>query len=559
MTNSSNIELKLFNKQADTHEVTNQVPLLEEYNLFTTDTVLQETLAREGDPSAATEAKSFGEEAGSARLWQWGFRANENPPQLHTHNLQGNRIDQVEYHPAYHELMNFSLTHGLHSRPWAEPQKKSQVLRAACYYMMAQVEIGHLCPVTMTYAVAPVLQNQGKATQGWFQQAITPQYDPQFKPASQKAGVTFGMAMTEKQGGSDVRANSTQAVPIQKSGPGEAYQLTGHKWFCSAPMSDAFLVLAQTTGGLSCFLVPRFLPDGQANTFMIQRLKDKLGNRSNASSEIEFLNTWGMLLGEEGRGVPTIIQMVNHTRLDCVIGSAALMRQAVFRALHHATHRKAFGKFLIEQDLMKNVLADLVLESEAATQLFFRLAKAYDAKSDETENAFRRLATAISKYWVCKRAPFHIFEAMECLGGNGYTEETILPRLYREAPVNSIWEGSGNVNCLDVLRAIAKEPESLEMLFKEIEVGTSDHLDLKNYLKQLKASFYQEASQQSMTRRLVEKLVLALQASLLVRYSPDYISEAFIRSRLQNDSGFAFGTLSAQTNFNQIIERAKVF
>ncbi|MCP5468800.1 MAG: acyl-CoA dehydrogenase family protein [Deltaproteobacteria bacterium] len=540
-----------------THEVLNQTPLLEEYNLFFSDLVLQEALVREEDAGASGKAKEFGQASGAAQVWQWGFQANENPPKLRSHNSQGYRIDQVEYHPAYHELMKFSLKNGLQSRPWTDVNNKSQVLRAACYYMMAQVEIGHLCPVTMTYAVAPVLKKQGSYVEEWFKKVSTPDYDPQFKPSSQKKAVVFGMAMTEKQGGSDVRANSTIAKPLQKSGPGEAYHLTGHKWFCSAPMSDAFLVLAQAPHGLSCFLVPRFLPDGSTNVFMIQRLKDKLGNRSNASSEIEFLNTWGMLLGEEGRGVPTIIEMVNHTRLDCVIGSSALMRQAVFRALHHAEYRFAFGKKLIEQDLMKNVLADLILESEAATQLFFRLARAFDARSDERESRFRRLATAISKYWVCKRAPFHIFEAMECLGGNGYAEESILPRLYREAPVNSIWEGSGNVNCLDVLRAIAKDPESLQILFEEIEAGAQDNSQIKSELIQLKKIFQSSATDQYMTRRLVEKLILMLQASLLNLYSPDFVSDAFIYSRLKQDWGYAFGTLPQGTKFKKIIERAK--
>ncbi len=534
-----------------THEVLNQVEALKDYNLYSSDSVLQEAVKREGAAWAEKQLLDFGAKLGSAEVIDWGFKANEYIPVLKTHDRLGNRLDEVEYHPAYHHLMSLSVSQGLHSSPWSEAKGGAQAARAAAYLMNGQNEAGHGCPITMTYAVVPVLKRYPEVGEKWLKKIFTRTYDPSFQPLEKKQGATLGMAMTEKQGGSDVRANTTRAEKI--SVKENEFVLTGHKWFCSAPMSDAFLVLAQLPEGLTCFLVPRFRPDGSKNNFYIQRLKNKLGNRSNASSEIEFLNTWAQQVGEAGRGVPTIIEMVNHTRFDCVLGSSALMRRALTEAIHYATHRQAFGKKLIDQTLMQNVLSDLAIESEAATVLAMRLARAFDSDAEE-EKSFRRLATAISKYWVCKRAPFFTYEAMESLGGPGYVEESILPRLYREAPVNSIWEGSGNVNCLDVFRAIQKEPLSLEMLQKEI--AEVEHPTLNAFTQNLMKDFLKTNEQENQARHLVERMTLALQASLLLRYSPDFISDAFIQSRLEGKGGYAFGTLPAQSNFKSILQRA---
>src|SRR5436305_1422182 len=449
---------------AASHAVFNQVPPLEDVNLFTSDRVLTEALRREGAEWAEERARTFGEIVGRRETILWGFQANEHPPVLRTHDRNGNRIDEVEFHPAWHALMGLGVEHGLHALPWREPRPGAHVARAALFMLLAEVEAGVGCPLSMTYSAVPALRLQPEVAAEWEPRVTSTVYDPRLVPASEKAGALCGMAMTEKQGGSDVRANTTAAWPVGAGGPGGEYEITGHKWFCSAPMCDAFLVLAQASGGLSCFLLPRFTPDGGRNRFHLQRLKDKLGNRSNASSEVEFRAAWARLIGEEGRGVQTILEMVNHTRLDCVIGSAAGMRWGTARAVHHAAHRKAFGKLLIDQPLMCNVLADLALESEAATTAMMRLARAYDGE----ESSFRRLATAVLKYWTCKRAPVHAAEALECLGGNGYVEEWPLARLYREAPLNSLWEGSGNVQCLDVLRALRKAPETLDALLGEI-------------------------------------------------------------------------------------------
>jgi putative acyl-CoA dehydrogenase len=423
------------------------------------------------------------------------------------------------------------------------------VARAALFMLLAQVEAGVGCPLSMTYSAVPALRLQPELAAEWEPRFASTVYDPRLVPAADKTGALCDMAMTEKQGGSDVRANTTLARPLGSDGE---YELTGHKWFCSAPMCDAFLVLAQAPGGLSCFLLPRFTPDGRRNGFQLQRLKDKLGNRSNASSEVEFHAAWARLVGEEGRGVQTILEMVNHTRLDCVISAAAGLRAGTARAIHHAMHRRAFGKLLIDQPLMRNVLADLALESEAATTAMMRLARAYD----QAETPFRRLATAVLKYWTCKRAPVHAAEALECLGGNGYVEEWGMARLYREAPLNSIWEGSGNVQCLDALRAIQKSPESLQALLAEIwEARGGDHrLDI--YVSELRAQLDRTEDLELRARRLVERLALALQGSLLVRHAPPEIADAFCASRLDGDGGRAFGTLPAGTDFAAILERA---
>ena len=534
-----------------THTVFNQAPPFEDVNLFTSDRVLTEALRREGAGWAEERARAFGESAGRRETIAWGFQANEHPPVLRTHDRNGNRIDEVEFHPAWHALMALGVGHGLHALPWSEPRAGAHVARAALFMMLAEVEAGVGCPLSMTYSAVPALRLQPELADEWEPRLTSTVYDPRSAPAAGKTGALCGMAMTEKQGGSDVRANTTAARPIGAGGPGGEYEITGHKWFCSAPMCDAFLVLAQALGGLSCFLLPRFMPDGERNRFHLQRLKDKLGNRSNASSEVELRGAWARLVGEEGRGVQTILEMVNHTRLDCVIGAAAGMRAATVRALHHAAHRRTFGKLLTDQPLMRNVLADLALESEAATTAMMRLARAYDSE----ETPFRRLATAILKYWICKRSPVHAAEALECLGGNGYVEEWGMARLYREAPLNSIWEGSGNVQCLDALRAIRKSPESLGALFAEIwEARGGDHrLDI--YVNELRTQLERTEDLEARARRLVERLALALQASLLVRYAPADVADAFCASRLAGDGGWTFGTLPAGTDFGAILER----
>jgi putative acyl-CoA dehydrogenase len=535
-----------------THEVFNQPPPLRDYNLFTTDTALQEALSREGAGWAATRAVGLGARCGSGEVIDWGVQANANPPLLRSHDRYGHRIDAVEYHPAYHELMRLSVGHGLHALPWREPRDGAHVARAALFYMMSQIEAGHGCPISMTYSGVPALRVEPEVAREWEPRLTSTHYDGSFRPASEKAGALCGMAMTEKQGGSDVRANTTRA----EKGDG-AWLITGHKWFCSAPMCDAFLVLAQTAKGVTCFLMPRWLPDGTRNRFHVQRLKDKLGNRSNASSEVEFDGAWARRIGREGRGVPTIIEMVNHTRLDCIIGAAAGMRQGVAQATHHAQHRSAFGKRLIEQPLMQNVLADLCVESEAATAAMMRLARAYDARGEESEGLFARLATAVIKYWVCKRWPAHAAEALECLGGSGYVEEAPLARLYRESPLNGIWEGSGNVICLDVLRAMAKGPEVVEAFFAEIDRARGADPRLDQFVLALRDDLDDAENTEARARDLVERMAVALQGALLVRDGDPSVAEAFCASRLAGQHRLAYGTLPPGFHFTRIIERAR--
>ncbi|MGH9569765.1 MAG: acyl-CoA dehydrogenase family protein, partial [Candidatus Angelobacter sp.] len=463
----------------------NQAPALTDYNLFLSDRTLVEAVKTEGAEWALPQITELGRVLGTEPLQKWGFEANENPPVLHTHDCYGNRRDEVIFHPAWHRLMQTSVEHKLHSLPWTEKSKGAQVARAALLMITAQNEAGHTCPISMTFSGFAALQNEPEIMQEWGAKILSSTYDPRFAPVQQKSAVLLGMGMTEKQGGSDVRANITRAERI---GDSREYLITGHKWFCSAPMCDAFLVLAQAEKGLSCFFLPRWTPTGVKNNFFIQRLKDKMGNRANASSEVEFVNAWARLVGEEGRGISTIIEMVNHTRLDCAIAAAALMRQALVQAVHHCSYRKVFGKLLIEQPLMRNVLADLGLESQAATLLAIRLAAAFDARgSNERERAFSRIATAISKFWLCKRAPVHVGEALECLGGNGYVEESIMPRLYREAPLYSIWEGSGNVICLDILRALSREPATLDALLEELGSGRGKDQRLDTYIARLES------------------------------------------------------------------------
>jgi len=531
-----------------THTVFNQPPPLQDYNVAASDRALMEALGREGAGWAAERVTAFGAVAGRAETIAWGFQANENRPVLHSHDRTGVRIDAVEFHPAWHSLLALGVEHGLHALPWREPRPGAHVARAALFMTLAQVEAGVGCPLSMTYSAVPALRLEPAVAAVWEPRLTSLVYDPRLAPAETKTGSLCGMAMTEKQGGSDVRANTTVARPVAGgSDTGGLYELTGHKWFCSAPMCDVFLVLAQAPGGLSCFLLPRFLPDGERNRFHIQRLKDKLGNRSNASSEIELRAARAFLLGAEGRGVPTILEMVTHTRLDCVIGAAASLRQGTVQAIHHARHRRAFGRLLFEQPLMRNVLADLAVESTAATLGMMRLAGAFDAAlaGGEAAALFKRLATAVLKYWTCKRAPVHAAEALECLGGNGYVEEWPLARLYREAPLNSLWEGSGNVQCLDVLRALRKAPESLDALTGEIGAARGGDARLDAFAAALRDGFarLREADFEGQARRFVERLALALQGSLLVRHAPSVVADAFCASRLGGDGGRAFGTL----------------
>jgi putative acyl-CoA dehydrogenase len=544
-----------------THEVLNQPPPLEGYSLYETDAALCEGLAREGGSGFDAAVKAAGRALGSAETFAAGRLANRFTPELRTHDRFGHRIDEVEYHPAWHDVMRLAMSHHVHNLPWCHPQPGGQVARAALLSMLAQVEAGACCPLTMTFAAWPVLRSDAALAQEWGPRLRGTAYEPRLLPAREKQAVLVGMAMTEKQGGSDVRANTTRALPAGTHAGREAFALTGHKWFCSAPMSDAFLMLAQQEPGrgLSCFFVPRFRPDGTRNAIQLQRLKDKLGNRSNASSEIELLAAWGLLLGEPGRGVRTILEMVQHTRLDCVSGSTGLVRQAVAQAIHHAGHRAAFGRRLAEQPLMQNVLADLALESEAATALMLRLARAFEAPEGSAERAFARLATAAAKYWVCKRAPQAIAEAMECLGGGGYVEESNLPRLYREAPVNAIWEGSGNVICLDVLRALVREPECAPALLDEIRLARGADRRLDAWTARLEAELADPADAELRARRLVERIALALQASLLVRGAPSFVADAFCAARLGDADGIAglqFGALPQGVECGGVVERA---
>jgi putative acyl-CoA dehydrogenase len=539
-----------------THEVQNQPPPLLDFDAFERDPALREALEREGGGFAEPQARSLGREVYAEPVQQWARQANRYVPELCTHDRFGHRIDEVDYHPAYHELMRLGLEAGLHSLPWTHTGRGGHAARAALYYLYNQAENGTACPITMTFAVVPALRSQPDVAAVWEPRVVARAYDSRLVPAEQKTGVTCGMAMTEKQGGSDVRSNTTTAVALGARGSGAEYELTGHKWFCSAPMSDAFLTLAQTERGLSCFLVPRFRPDGERNPFLLQRLKDKLGNRSNASSEIEYRRTWARMIGEEGRGVATIIPMVHHTRLDCVIGSTAITRHALVQALHHTRHRSAFGRLLADQPLMRNVLADLTVESEAMLALMMRLARAFDEGEDEIQRRFARVATAIAKFWVCKRTLAATGEALECLGGAGYVEESPLARLHREAPVNSVWEGSGNVQCLDVLRALSGDELALEALWAEMEVARGADRRFDAYLARLGDELRDPEEFEARARRTVERLALGLQGALLLQHAPSALSDAFCASRLGGDWGQTFGTLPAGLDFGAILERA---
>jgi putative acyl-CoA dehydrogenase len=532
-----------------THQVVNQATPLVGHDAASSDVALMDGVRSWGGDWGLADLSSLGRRAGDPEVIRWGELANEHEPELHRYDRFGHRVDVVEYHPAYHSLMSEAVAGGLHAAPWADGRPGAHVVRAARFAVWTQVEAGHGCPISMTYSIVPALRADPDLASGWEPRLTSPVYDWRDEPASGKDGALAGMAMTEKQGGSDVRANTTRATPADGG-----HVLTGHKWFCSAPMSDLFLMLAQTPDGLSCFAVPRWLPDGTRNAIRIERLKDKLGNRSNASSEIELDAAWGTLLGEEGAGVATIIKMVNHTRLDCVIGVTGQMRAGLTQAIHHTRHRSAFGKLLIDQPLMRQVLADLAIESEAATLTMLRLAAAYDAGDD----IFSRLATAVGKYWCCKRTPMFAAEALECFGGNGFVETGPMARLFRESPLNGIWEGSGNVIALDVLRAITREPDSLTALLTEIETATGADSRFDRYVADLHAELAQlgDGDPQARARRLTERLALALQGSLLLRHSIDAVADAFCGSRLAGAGGLMFGALPEGVDAKPILERA---
>ncbi|WP_084161992.1 isovaleryl-CoA dehydrogenase [Paraburkholderia bannensis] len=558
-----------------THEVTNQAPPLADYNLFACDTALGEALSRAGAEWHRDALTQHGAKLGAAATLELADLANRHAPELHTHTPRGERIDALEFHPAWHELLALLRAEGLHALPFSDPRPGAMAARCAGYFLHAQLESGSLCPLTMTFASIPVLQNEPALFDTLREQLYTREHDARDVPLAHKRSMMIGMGMTEKQGGSDVRSNRTEARPAgAASGRGADYLLTGHKWFFSAPQCDAHLVLARTTeqAGLSCFFVPRFRPDGTKNAVNVQRLKDKLGNRSNASSEVEFFDAYGVMIGDEGRGVPTIIEMANYTRLDCVIGSAALMRAALVQAIHHARHRSAFGRVLAQQPLMQNVLADLALESEAATVLFMRLAQAFEQstpdRADETDlarvaRAWRRIVTPAAKFWVCKRALAFTGEAMEVWGGNGYVEEGPMARFYREAPVNSIWEGSGNVMCLDVLRALEREADAAQALFLSWRREAAGHPVLSAALDRLSALLGgAPGTREASARRIAQQIVLIAQAMLLrgasSKTAPE-VAEAFIATRLDEhdaDCGRVFGTLPARFDLAALIERA---
>ena len=559
-----------------THLVTNQVPALSDQqtsSLWDGDAVLREAVERHGAGAQAARLAELGELAGSAKARVWGEQAERHHPVLRTHDPRGNRLDEVEYHPAYHQLMRVGVEHGLGGGAWsADPGTGAHVARSAAMLLWSQVDAGHVCPLSMTGAAVPALRADPVLADLWVPRLASTDYDPGLRRAADKAGALAGMGMTEKQGGSDLSGTSTVAVRTA-GGPlagGEGYRLTGHKWFCSAPMSDLFLVLARAgsaTGPLTCFVVPRVLEDGSRNPWHLQRLKDKLGNRSNASSEVELDGTWGVRLGGEGDGLRTILQMVSATRLDCVVGSAATMRAGLVRAVHHARHRTAFGSVLVDTPLMSNVLADLAIESEAATVLGLRLAAAADAAAagDSGEKALLRIGVAVGKYWVCKRSPVALAEALECLGGNGYVEENGMARLFRESPLNSIWEGSGNVIALDVLRALAQHPDSLDAVVAELHAARGASKRLDAVLDEVSGTIRSAASEMAAdpasvtgaARWLVERLAVALQASLLVRFSTRKVADAFLATRVERQGGSCLGTLPVgERTTREIVERS---
>ncbi len=545
---------------AETHDVLNQPATLENYNLYQQDVALQEAVKREGGSWSENELVSFGKISGKSETIELGFQANENKPKFFSHDSHGHRIDEVRFHPAYHQLMKSSIEQGVHSSHWLAPQKGAHVARAAKFYLQTQVEAAHLCPITMTSAAIPALINEPDILKRYGSQIMAKHYDPRNIPLEQKNGITIGMAMTEKQGGSDVRANTTIASPIEPEGSSKAYSLVGHKYFVSAPMSDAFLVLANTDKGLSCFFLPRWKPDGSKNPMQIQQLKLKMGNVANASCETELRGAYALMVGEDGRGVSTILNMVAMTRFDCMIGSSAGMRQAVVQAVHHCSNRSAFGALLIDQPLMQNVLADLIIESEASLAITMRIARAMDSKeASKSEELLVRIGTSIGKYWICKRQPEHTFEAMECIGGSGVMESTIMPRLFKESPVNSIWEGSGNVQCLDMLRTLHKTPECIKVFMDELNISQGKHANLDLAISKLGHELSDQKEIEYRARSIVELMAKTFQGALLLQSGDSEIAKAFCESRLAPKSlGVVYGNLPTGIDCAHIIERANV-
>ncbi|MBO0765391.1 MAG: isovaleryl-CoA dehydrogenase [Hyphomicrobiaceae bacterium] len=554
------------------HEVLNQSPPFEDINLFSTDRALVEAVNREGGGFAVERLEAFGAACGSAAAFERGRLANEYPPRLRAFDTKGHRLDVVEFHPAYHECMAMSAAEGLHCSAWEHlaegggktapgvasgPAPGTNVARSAGCYLAIQMEAGHQCPITMTNAAVPTLLLQPEIAAEWLPRILKRDYDKNFQPANSKRAVTIGMGMTEKQGGTDVRANTTRAEPASRTGgPGTEYVITGHKWFMSAPMCDAFLVLAQAPGGLSCFLMPRFLPDGSVNALRFQRLKDKLGNRSNASSEVEFHGAHAWLIGEEGRGVPGIIEMVTGTRLDCAVASAGLMRVMLANAIHHCRHRTVFQRKLIDQPLMGQVLADLALDAEAATALAFRLARCFDRATDPHAAAWRRLMTPVTKYSICKMAPAFGYEAMECLGGNGYVEEGLAARIYREMPLNAIWEGSGNVMALDLLRVLQREPDTVAVVLEDLGAAAGGDSRLKAQLERVQRMLHEPRLLEQRGRALAEALATLAAGTILRAHAPAYVGDAYLATRLSGPSRQTYGQGLDTANTRAIVERA---
>ncbi len=541
---------------AETHDVFNQPTPLENYNAYASDEVLQHYVKVFGGGWGSERLAGYGQLVGSELLVA-GFDANKYKPEFETHDRFGRRIDQVNYHPSYHQLMSAAIEAGHHSLPWTHQKPGSHVIRAGIEYMHSQADPGSGCPLTMTFAAVPALQHQADIAKDWIPKITANVYDGRNIPFFEKQGLTIGMAMTEKQGGSDVRANTTRAYALGPGGPGQAYEIVGHKWFCSAPMCDAFLVLAQTDSGLSCFLLPRWRPDGSKNAMYIQRIKNKMGNVSNASSEVEYRGAFAWMIGEEGRGVRTILEMVSMTRFDCMVGSSALMGLASAQAIHHTGGREVFGKNLHRQPLMQNVLADLAIESEAALAISMRLANALDHSDDESEQLLLRLGTAVGKYWICKRTAQHTYESMECIGGVAVVEDNVLARLYRESPINAIWEGSGNVQCLDVARAMSREPAVLEAFMQELEKGRGMFDEFDTRLHALKQGFSKNGLAESQLRQVVESMALLWQGATLIQFSTQDVAHAFVRSRLGGQGGHMYGTLSQDAAMELIIARAE--
>ncbi len=555
------------NSDASAGDVFNQSPVFENFNLYTSDSALRDAVVREGADWADTDLAGLGARFGQADTVEHSRLANEFTPVLKAVDAKGNRVERVEYHPSYHAMMDLSLGAGLHASSWGylgesdEPKRGACVARGAGFFMAAQAEAGHCCPVTMTHAAVPALLQQPDLAETWIPRVLSRTYDPDPKPASEKDGVTVGMGMTERQGGTDVRTNTSRAEPVSGGGPGAEYRLSGHKWFMSAPMCDAFLMLAQAPGGLSCFLMPRLRDDGSVNGLRLQRLKSKVGNQSNASSEVEFEDAAGWLIGDEGRGVPNIIEMATYTRADCALSSAGMMRSALAQALHHTAYRIVFQKKLVDQPLMRAVLADMAVESEAATVLVMRLMRAYDhalpgKKADEAEAAYKRIMTPAIKYWVCKTAPGFAYEAMETLGGNGYVEDGPVGRIYREMPVNSIWEGSGNVMCLDVLRAMSKNPADLDSVLGELAGVAKGSKLLSAELNALKDMASDPASLESRARLFVERFVGVAAGCLLLEHAPGPVSDGFLATRFDGQSGRLYGTQANAMDAAAILDRA---